>query len=110
MEEVYICPCCKSKAIANRVGNPLFSVRCSNVKCGLEVSKPTLEEAISTWNYRKPIDDILEILLNEAEKYTKQSIDAEYDGRLSEKDRCNVKANSYLASYKIVKREGKGLC
>lgn len=59
------CPCCKAKAYTDRIGNPLFTIHCTNVKCGLKVCKPSLKEAVEVWNNREPMDSIIDTLMKE---------------------------------------------
>ena len=68
--KLLICPCCKAKAYTDRIGNPLFTIRCTNIKCGLKVSKPTLKEAVDAWNTRKPMDSIIELLEKESDFFS----------------------------------------
>lgn len=54
------CPLCGGEPQYDRVGKPLFTIRCSS--CGCQISKSSWTETVKAWNKRQPIEDILKEL------------------------------------------------
>lgn len=50
--ELKPCPFCGGKAELDRIGNPLFSIRCKNIQCFCLIEKLTLKQAVEAWNNR----------------------------------------------------------
>lgn len=50
--ELKPCPFCGSKAHTDKIGTPLFTIRCTNINCYCEISKNSLEKTIEAWNRR----------------------------------------------------------
>ena len=62
MRELKCCPFCGGEAYTDKIGKPLFTIRCTNINCYCEISKNSLEDAINAWNTRTPMDNIVEKL------------------------------------------------
>ncbi len=50
--ELKPCPFCGGKAISDKIGKPLFSIRCTNVKCFCLIEKQTFKQTVEAWNKR----------------------------------------------------------
>ena len=62
MSELKYCPFCGGEAYTDKIGKPLFTIRCTNINCYCEISKNSLEDAINAWNTRTPMANIVEKL------------------------------------------------
>ena len=70
MADLKPCPFCGGEAYSDKIGKPLFTIRCTNIDCYAEISKVSYEEAINAWNTRKP----MEAVVAELEKYANSRI------------------------------------
>ena len=70
MSELKCCPFCGGEAYTDKIGKPLFTIRCTNINCYCEISKNSLEDAINAWNTRKPLANIVEKLEEESYETT----------------------------------------
>ena len=68
MSELKCCPFCGGEAYTDKIGKPLFTIRCTNINCYCEISKNSLEDAINAWNTRTPMANIVEKLEELKEK------------------------------------------
>ena len=98
MAELKPCPFCGGEAYSDKIGKPLFTIRCTNIDCYAEISKVSYEEAIEAWNTRKPIEAVVAEL--EELKDTAQSMWDDDDYFLG-------KANGIGNAIEIVRNGGK---
>lgn len=104
------CPFCGRKAHTDKIGKPLFTIRCTNINCHCEISKNSLENTINAWNTRTPMANIVEKLEYEKERHEK---DRKYWSEKSWKDSCiynecdmsDRKCECFAEAINIVKQE-----
>ena len=105
MSELKCCPFCGGEAYTDKIGKPLFTIRCTNINCYCEISKNSLEDAISAWNTRTPMANIVE-KLEEREKYLENAMKESHENghRFSEEKAMNERVAIRYA-INIVKQE-----
>ena len=81
MSELKCCPFCGGEAYTDKIGKPLFTIRCTNINCYCEISKNSLEDAISAWNTRTPMANIVEKLEELADNSNDHMYESYFDGK-----------------------------
>lgn len=104
MSELKCCPFCGGEAYTDKIGKPLFTIRCTNINCYCEISKNSLEDAINAWNTRTPMANIVERLEEEKEKAQDEMEECIFKG-LPYHDSTEGKVIGITTSINIVKQE-----
>ena len=81
MSELKCCPFCGGEAYTDKIGKPLFTIRCTNINCYCEISKNSLEDAINAWNIRTPMANIVEKLEELADNSNDHMYESYFDGK-----------------------------
>ena len=108
------CPFCGGEAKLRKLNKDRgYFVLCSKCGCRTPYFKyryapidDLREDAIDTWNTRKPIDRIVGQLEQQAEQYRRRSVEAEQKGFSRESDKYYGKQCSYLHATELVKAGG----